>query len=51
MKMVKMMKIFLIIAMKNLYYMILTYVVCVCIYRTMKKAKDLHHLHFIFVTY
>jgi hypothetical protein len=42
-----MMKMFLLIAMKNLYYMIPVYVVCIYIVGRIKKSKDLHHLHHI----
>lgn len=37
--------IFLIIAMKNLYYMFPAYVVCVYIVGMIKKSKDHHYPH------
>lgn len=46
-----MMRIFLIKAMKNLYYMIPVYVVCVYIVGRIKKSKDPHHPHHVSFKY
>lgn len=46
-----MIKIFLINAMKNLYYMIPVYVFCVYILGMIKKSKHLNHLNHIAFNY